>query len=71
MTDGTGTEYFARFGKASGGKGYYSFDHDGVHFVALINVMHFKANGLGAFGDDQLAWLKNDLAGRAAPASRW
>ncbi len=64
MIDGTGTEYFARFGKASGGKGYYSFDHSGVHFVSLINVQHFKANGLGAFGDDQLAWLKNDLAAR-------
>ncbi len=64
MTDGTGTEYFARFGAPSQGKGYYSFDHDGVHFVALVNVVHFKAGGLGAFGDDQLAWLKDDLAGR-------
>jgi 3',5'-cyclic AMP phosphodiesterase CpdA len=64
MTDGSGAEYFARFGKASQGKGYYSFDHDGTHFVALVNVMHFKPNGLGAFGDDQLAWLKDDLQGR-------
>ncbi len=66
LTDGTGTEYFARFGGPSQGKGYYSFDHDGVHFVALVNVMHFKAGGLGAFGDDQLAWLKDDLAGRSS-----
>ena len=66
VTDGPGTEYFARFGKPSGGKGYYSFDHDGVHFVCMVNVMHFKAGGLGGFGDDQIAWLKDDLAGRAS-----
>jgi len=66
VTDGLGTEYFNRFGKASGNKGYYSFDHGGVHFVALVNVMNFKPNGLGAFGDDQLAWLEQDLRGRGA-----
>jgi 3',5'-cyclic AMP phosphodiesterase CpdA len=66
VTDGPGTEYFNRFGKPSGGKGYYSFDHDGVHFVALVNVMNFKPNGLGALGDDQLAWLEKDLKARSA-----
>jgi 3',5'-cyclic AMP phosphodiesterase CpdA len=66
VTDGPGTEYFNRFGAPSGGKGYYSFDHQGVHFIALVNVMNFKANGLGALGDDQLAWLENDLKGRSA-----
>ena len=45
VTDGPGAEYFARFGQASNGRGYYSFDHDGVHFVALINVLHFKDGG--------------------------
>jgi 3',5'-cyclic AMP phosphodiesterase CpdA len=66
VTDGPGAEYFARFGKASANKGYYSFDHAGVHFIAMINVMNFKPNGLGAFGDEQLAWLANDLKGRSA-----
>jgi 3',5'-cyclic AMP phosphodiesterase CpdA len=66
ITDGTGSEYFARFGKASENHGYYSFDHQGVHFVGLVNVMQFKAGGLGAFGPDQLAWLKNDLASRGS-----
>jgi 3',5'-cyclic AMP phosphodiesterase CpdA len=66
VTDGTGTEYFARFGKASNNKGYYSFDHHGVHFVALVNVMNFKPNGLGAFGADQLAWLQADLKARSS-----
>jgi 3',5'-cyclic AMP phosphodiesterase CpdA len=66
VTDGTGTEYFARFGKASNNRGYYSFDHQGVHFVGLVNVMNFKPGGLGIFGDEQLAWLKNDLAARSS-----
>jgi 3',5'-cyclic AMP phosphodiesterase CpdA len=66
VTDGTGSEYFARFGKASAGRGYYSFDHQGVHFVALVNVMHFQPAGLGAFGAEQLAWLKDDLAARSS-----
>src|SRR5882724_11701508 len=50
VTDGPGTEFFARFGKASNNKGYYSFDARGVHFVALVNVMNFKPSGLGALG---------------------
>ena len=66
VIDGPAAEYFKRFGKASGNRGYYSFDHDGVHFVALVNVMNFKANGLGALGNDQLAWLENDLKSRSS-----
>jgi len=66
VTDGMGAEYFARFGKASDNRGYYSFDHQGVHFVGLVNVMNFKPNGLGGFGDDQLAWLKADLEARSS-----
>src|SRR6202451_4444492 len=66
VTDGPGTEYFNRFGAASGGKGYYSFDHQGVHFIGLVNVMNFRPNGLGALGDDQLAWLEQDLKGRSS-----
>jgi 3',5'-cyclic AMP phosphodiesterase CpdA len=66
VIDGAGAQYMDRFGQASKGKGYYSFDHDGVHFIGLVNVMHFKAGGLGAFGDDQLAWLKDDLSGRSS-----
>jgi len=66
VIDGPGKEYFARFGRLSDNRGYYSFDHNGVHFVALVNVMNFKANGLGALGDDQLAWLENDLHARSS-----
>ena len=63
VTDG-GAAFMERFGKSSNNRGYYSFDSDGVHFVALINVMNFKPGGLGILGDDQLAWLKDDLHGR-------
>jgi hypothetical protein len=64
--DATVTEYFSRFGQASGNKGYYSFDHAGVHFVALINVLQFKPGGLGNLGPEQLAWVAADLKGRSA-----
>lgn len=37
---------------------YYSFDHRGVHFVALDNVSRAKPE----VGGEQLAWLKKDLA---------
>jgi hypothetical protein len=65
-TDATVTEYFSRFGKASNNKGYYSFDHAGVHFVALINVLQFKAGGLGTLGQEQLDWVAADLKGRSS-----
>ena len=64
-TDATVTEYFNRFGKASNNKGYYSFDHAGVHFIALINVLQFKPGGLGTLGAEQLAWVAADLKGRS------
>src|SRR5579863_1510417 len=65
-SDATVTEYFARFGKASDNKGYYSFDHAGVHFIALINVLEFKPGGLGTLGADQIAWLTADLKGKSS-----
>ena len=65
-TDATVTEYFSRFGKASNNKGYYSFDHAGVHFVALINVLQFKPGGLGTLGQEQLDWVAADLKGRSS-----
>jgi len=61
-----GKGYMDRYGGPSGGKGYYSFDSGGVHFVSLINVLHFKAGGLGELGADQLEWLEMDLRGRSS-----
>src|ERR1043165_1885878 len=40
------------------GETHYSFDHRGVHFIALDNV----SLGKPIVGAAQLAWLKNDLA---------
>lgn len=40
------------------GESHYSFDHRGVHFVALDNVSRAKPE----VGAEQLAWLKKDLA---------
>jgi len=40
------------------GETHYSFDHRGVHFVALDNVSRAKPE----VGPDQLAWLRSDLS---------
>ncbi|HEY6241041.1 MAG TPA: metallophosphoesterase [Burkholderiales bacterium] len=40
------------------GASYYSFDHKGVHFVAIDNVSDASAR----IGEAQLGWLKADLA---------
>jgi 3',5'-cyclic AMP phosphodiesterase CpdA len=60
------SEYFSRFGKVSNNRGYYSFDHAGVHFIGLINVLEFKAGGLGTLGNEQLEWVEQDLQGRSS-----
>ena len=61
-----GASYLERYGKGSRGAGWYSFDHSGVHFVGLVNVVDLKPGGMGRLGDEQLEWLENDLAGRSA-----
>jgi len=40
------------------GPSYYSFDHKGVHFIAIDNVSDASAR----IGETQLAWVKEDLA---------
>jgi 3',5'-cyclic-AMP phosphodiesterase len=62
-----GASYLQRYGKGTQGGGWYSFDHTGVHFVGLVNVLNLKAGGLGSLGADQIAWLKKDVA--SLPAS--
>jgi Icc protein len=37
-----GTIYPNRYGKGTKGNGWYSFDHKGVHFVGLVNVVQFE-----------------------------
>jgi len=42
------------------GETHYTFDHKGVHFIAIDNVSDPGAK----IGDEQLAWLHDDLAKR-------
>jgi 3',5'-cyclic AMP phosphodiesterase CpdA len=58
--------YLQRFGAGATGSGWYAFDHAGVHFISLVNVVDLKDNGLGYLGADQLTWLDSDLRGRSA-----
>ena len=64
LDEENGEAYRDRYAKQGQGDGWYAFDHSGVHFIALVNVMSLKAGGAGSFGPAQLAWLKADLAGR-------
>ena len=67
MLDPDGGKAFRdRFGRGTLGAGWYSFDHKGVHFVALVNVADLKPGGMGNLGPEQLKWLAADLAGRPA-----
>jgi 3',5'-cyclic AMP phosphodiesterase CpdA len=56
-----GKLYLDRYGKGSQGNGWYSFDHNGVHFIGLVNVVQLE--GMGRLGQPQLDWLRKDLAG--------
>jgi len=59
-----GKLYLERHGKDTHGSGWYSFDHKGVHFVGLVNVV--KLEGMGRLGGDQLKWLEADLRARSS-----
>jgi len=58
-TDDAGQKYRQFFGAGSQGDGWYSFDHRGVHVVALVNTINLQK--LGHLGTDQLSWLERDL----------
>ncbi|MEP7246877.1 MAG: metallophosphoesterase [Gammaproteobacteria bacterium] len=60
-----GSAFFTKFNGAPDRK-WYSFDHDGAHFVALVNVLDLKAGGFGQLGGEQLEWLEKDLQGRTS-----
>src|SRR5215471_3318523 len=55
--------YLQRHGKGTKGLGWHSYTHKGVHFIGLVNVANLKPGGLGALGNEQLDWLKKDVAG--------
>jgi len=60
-----GASYLERYGKGTQqgrqGGGWYSFDHSGVHFIGLVNVLNLKAGGLGFLGAEQLDWIQRDV----------
>jgi 3',5'-cyclic AMP phosphodiesterase CpdA len=56
-----GKQYLERFGKNTKGKGWFSFNHKGTHFIGLNNVMNIREGGLGQLGDAQLEWMEDDL----------
>jgi len=64
LNDG-GRLYRERFAKSGKGGGWFSFDHGGVHFIGLVNVLGIREGGLGMLGREQLAWLKKDLETRS------
>jgi 3',5'-cyclic AMP phosphodiesterase CpdA len=59
VTGDDGKFYLERYGKQAQGRGWYSFEHRGVHFVGLNNVVQLE--GLGDLGAEQLAWLEKDV----------
>jgi hypothetical protein len=61
-----GKSYLERYGKNTKGAGWYSFDHNGVHFIALVNVVNLQAGAMGMLGAEQLAWLADDVKGLSA-----
>jgi 3',5'-cyclic-AMP phosphodiesterase len=63
MLNDNGKQYRERYGKGTKGDGWYSFDSNGVHFIGLVNVQNTSEGGLGVLGNDQLAWLADDLKG--------
>ncbi len=65
LLEDSGRPFYDRFTPGAA-NGWYSFDQQGVHFVALNNVRDLKPGGMGSLGSEQLEWLRRDLAGRAA-----
>lgn len=61
VIDDEGKSYRERYGKGTQGSGWYSFDHKGVHFIGLVNVLNLKSGGLGSLGNEQLEWMEKDV----------
>jgi 3',5'-cyclic AMP phosphodiesterase CpdA len=59
--DDHGDKYRAVFGAGTKGDGWYSLDVKGVHVIALVNSLILEK--LGHLGQDQIDWVRQDLAG--------
>jgi len=58
--DDAGQKYRAVFGAGTRGEGWYSFDMQGVHFIALVNTLNLEK--LGHLGTEQLDFVRQDVA---------
>ncbi len=65
LIDNDSKAYLERYGKNTLGRGWYSFNQEGVHFIGLVNATN-TVDGLGHLGPEQIAWLAADLKGRSA-----
>ena len=54
--------YLKGFDHDGKNRAWYSFDQGGVHFIGLSNVLNFKMGTMTSLGDEQIAWLRQDLA---------
>ncbi len=54
--------YLKGFDHDGKNRAWYSFDQGGVHFIGLSNVLNFKMGTMTSLGDEQIGWLKQDLA---------
>lgn len=61
LDEGGGQLYLQRYGKGTRGNGWYSFDQQGVHFIALVNVFNLQPGHEATLGAEQLTWLADDL----------
>jgi 3',5'-cyclic AMP phosphodiesterase CpdA len=57
-----GKAYLEAFAAPEKREGLQSWDHSGVHFVSLNNVLGFGVDGKGKVGQSQLDVLKKDLS---------
>jgi 3',5'-cyclic-AMP phosphodiesterase len=59
-----GKAYAEAFSQREAREGFQSWDHSGVHFISLTNVLDFGDSGTGKLGQAQLDLLAKDLADR-------
>ncbi len=57
-----GKQYLERYGKGTKGRGWYSFDQKGIHFVGLVNVGAQEGLGQAWAGSTRVARSRRERA---------
>ena len=65
----TAKSILERYGKNSKGRGWYSFDHAGVHFIGLNNCVQLE--GLGDLGGRAIGMASKRMSLDSHRARRW